>query len=48
MVYDLGLQKLDIVSLRMALHIDLAMRGTFPDRHGEMYLAIGRKIGGAK
>lgn len=42
-VYDLGLQKLNMSGLRMAADIDIAMRATYPDRHGEMYLTVARK-----
>ncbi|PYP87189.1 MAG: hypothetical protein DMF61_11140 [Blastocatellia bacterium AA13] len=42
-VYDLGLHKLDLGGLRMALDIDLAVRATFPARHGEMYVATAVK-----
>lgn len=42
-VYDLGLQRLSERDLQMAVHVDLAARAMFPDKHGEMYLAVGKK-----
>lgn len=42
-VYDLSLERLSPRDLAIAVHADVAARGTLAERHGEMYIAMGTK-----
>ncbi|MCL5020772.1 MAG: hypothetical protein M1339_03735, partial [Bacteroidetes bacterium] len=44
-VYDLGIEQMMSSDLAIAVQADLAARALFPDRHGEMFLAIGKNEG---
>lgn len=41
--YELGLQELGVRELDALVKIDLAVRSTYPQSHGQMYLIAGRK-----
>jgi SAM-dependent methyltransferase/tetratricopeptide (TPR) repeat protein len=42
-VYDLGLEDLRSGDIQLAAQADLAVRSLYPDKHGEMFIAFGRK-----
>jgi SAM-dependent methyltransferase len=42
-VYDLGIESLRSGDIQLAAQADLAVRSLYPHRHGEMFLAFGRK-----
>jgi len=42
-IYDLGIERMRAPDIDVAAQADLAVRGLFNDRHGEMFLTIGYK-----
>lgn len=42
-VYDLGIENLRSGDIQLAAQADLAVRSLYPDKHGEMFIAFGRK-----
>lgn len=43
-VYDLGIENLRSGDIQLAAQADLAVRSLYPDKHGEMFIAFGKKI----
>jgi len=42
-IYDLGIERMKASDIEIAAQADLAARALYSDRHGEMFLAIGRR-----
>lgn len=42
-VYDLGIDTLRSGDIQLAAQADLAVRSLYPDKHGEMFVAFGKK-----
>jgi SAM-dependent methyltransferase/WD40 repeat protein len=42
-VYDLGIENLRSGDIQLAAQADLAVRSLYPNKHGEMFIAFGRK-----
>jgi hypothetical protein len=44
-VYDLGIENLRSGDIQLAAQADLAVRSLYPEKHGEMFIAFGKKVG---
>ena len=45
LIYDLGIANLRSGDIQLAAQADLAVRALYPDKHGEMFIAFGKKPG---
>ena len=43
-VYDLGIENLRSDDIQLAAQADLAVRSLYPEKHGEMFIAFGKKV----